>query len=117
LAYLGLFHDLASSLLVILVWEVYVIVPGFLSDAAPGQVQDEYRSRFQDSGNEAPVNFRICALADHLIQQELVQLTEDEESGREDIEPHRPDLSKYDQYDPGHHRKEQNRRGARPNAC
>ena len=43
----------------------------------------------------------------YLIQQEVIQLAEDEESGRENVEPQWSDLSKHEQYNPDHHHKEQ----------
>ena len=100
-------------------------------DAAPSQVQGHDTSCFQNRSNEAPVEFRIRAFADHLqrlqisnyagtqanapylVQEEEIQLTEDEENSRKNVEPHRSDLPECNQDDPGHDPKEK-KRGARP---
>ena len=59
-------------------------------------------------------HWRTYSDVSYLVQQEVIQLTEDEEHGREDVKPHRPELSQHARRNPDHHHKEQKRGAIQP---
>lgn len=93
---------------------VYVVVPRFFRDASPCEVEYAYCRGLEDGRDERTVHFRRGALADDLVQQEVVQLAEDKEHHREHEVPHRADLVEHAEYDVQHDKEVDDRSGARP---